>query len=215
VINVANTIDPTSYLSNYQKQTPKTGNSALGKDDFLKILITQLRNQDPTSPMEDKDFIAQMATFSTLEQITNMSKSFDKFAEQQDQIALIQYQQFIGSEIAYEKVTKNDDGTTNKTKGTGVIEGIQYTSSGVVFQLMNGEQISGNDITQINEKADESYMMQASQLIGKTVTWKDSANEEHTAVVGSVSFQGGKASFHINDGANTTFTAAQIIKISG
>ena len=56
-------------------------NQNLGKDDFLRILITQLSNQDPTAPMQDREFIAQMAQFSSLEQMTNMATDFAKMAQ--------------------------------------------------------------------------------------------------------------------------------------
>lgn len=63
-----------SYNKALQKGAAKTSGD-LGKDDFLKLLIVQLQNQDPTKPLEDKEFIAQMAQFSSLEQMVEMNKT--------------------------------------------------------------------------------------------------------------------------------------------
>jgi flagellar basal-body rod modification protein FlgD len=59
--------------------TEKTGTeqAIMGKDAFLKILLTQLRYQNPLEPVKDTDFIAQMAQFSSLEQMQNMNKNLE------------------------------------------------------------------------------------------------------------------------------------------
>lgn len=74
-LQVDTTVDMFNKQLNANGRTPS---HELGKDDFLKILITQMTNQDPTSPLENTEFIAQMAQFSSLEQMTNMSQSFEK-----------------------------------------------------------------------------------------------------------------------------------------
>jgi flagellar basal-body rod modification protein FlgD len=65
-------------------QTPSTPSSdlaaasrreGLGRDAFLQLLVTQLQHQDPTQPLKDGEFIAQLAQFSSLEQLTSIQQS--------------------------------------------------------------------------------------------------------------------------------------------
>mgnify|MGYP006301725481 CR=1 FL=1 len=69
-------------LANRKIESERPVKSDLDKDAFLNLLVTQLTHQDPLQPMEDKQFIAQMAQFSTLEQINNMSDGMGKMANE-------------------------------------------------------------------------------------------------------------------------------------
>ena len=75
--STTNTVNPTPITStgtekNYARQV----NSELGKDAFLRLLTTQLSHQDPLNPTDDKEFLSQMASFSSLEQMQNLNTSF-------------------------------------------------------------------------------------------------------------------------------------------
>lgn len=70
-------------LSSFQGEnapSEQAQKSALGRDEFLKLLVTQLENQDPLSPQENGEFIAQLAQFSSLEEAQNLTQSFNNFA---------------------------------------------------------------------------------------------------------------------------------------
>jgi flagellar basal-body rod modification protein FlgD len=68
------TIPSISSTPDAASQASKSGaNSAMGKDQFLRLFVAQLQHQDPMSPMQDSDFMGQMASFSTLEQVSNLA----------------------------------------------------------------------------------------------------------------------------------------------
>ena len=69
----------------------------LDKDAFLKLLITELANQDPLNPMDDREFIAQMAQFSALEQMTNMTKALESLSSMEQYSAA----NYVGKMVAF------------------------------------------------------------------------------------------------------------------
>ena len=62
-------------------QATKTAEDPLGRDTFMKLLLTQLTHQDPTQPQEDGEFLAQLAQFSSLEQLQQMNEKLDQMAK--------------------------------------------------------------------------------------------------------------------------------------
>jgi flagellar basal-body rod modification protein FlgD len=62
-------------------QDPSTRANSLGSDAFLQLLVTQLQNQDPTNPESNTEFVAQLATFSSLEQLTSINKAVSSMAQ--------------------------------------------------------------------------------------------------------------------------------------
>lgn len=119
------------------------GSSALGKDEFLKILMVQLQNQDPTQPLEDKEFIAQMAQFTSVEQLTNISTQLTAMNQSLGSVSSL-----IGKNITW------TDKTTNQPK-SGDVESI-VVSKGVQYAVVGKEKIEITNISQIQNAAPEA-----------------------------------------------------------
>jgi flagellar basal-body rod modification protein FlgD len=111
-----------------QQQQAASQAQGLGKDDFLKLLVGQLRNQNPMNPMGDQDFIAQMAAFSTLEQVTNLNATGQRIEEAG---AVGQSLGLVGRTVSYLR----EDGSS----GEGVVERVTFGEGGLVT-LTIGEE---------------------------------------------------------------------------
>ena len=73
-VNIVDGKVQSTYTDTYQKENT-VGTSALGKDAFLQLLVTQLQYQDPLSPQSNEEFVSQLAQFSSLEEMQAMTSS--------------------------------------------------------------------------------------------------------------------------------------------
>jgi flagellar basal-body rod modification protein FlgD len=116
-------------LTSASQASPTSAASAATVDyeSFLKLLVAQMKNQDPTAPMESTEYVAQLATFSQVEQQVQMNKKLDDILQAS---ALSQASSLIGREVV------SHDGSV-----TGTVKEIKLFSDGVVAVLESGGQI--------------------------------------------------------------------------
>lgn len=162
-------------LKNYQYQggvKPRAGSSELSKDAFLKLLVTELRYQDPMNPKEDKEFIAQMAQFSSLEQMQNMSQGFSG----------LQGAAMLGKNISAEVrdpknpvVAKLVSGVVQGTvlengKTKLLINGIEVVNGKA--QSVSGQKVDLSEIREVGQTATAQAgdVWQMSNLLGKVIS---------------------------------------------
>lgn len=110
----------------------------LGKDSFLKLLITQLSQQDPTQPMEDKQFIAQMAQFSSLEQMNNISQQMTSMNQR---ASLSEAYAMLGK-----KIQSFNPETGRVTEGT--VSSIRRDGDSI-FLMVGNTAVSPNDVSAV------------------------------------------------------------------
>jgi flagellar basal-body rod modification protein FlgD len=111
----------------------------MGKNEFLKILVAQIQNQNPMEPLQNTEFIAQMAQFSSLEQMMNIADAMNNLSN-----SLGLYSSMIGKQIGWQTV--KDDGTVEVK--TGIVDAI-VVSDGKLHVVSGDRKIPIEDIISV------------------------------------------------------------------
>ena len=130
----------TESVQNTQQNDTVFGQEFIGKDGFIKLLITQLQNQDPLEPMSNEDFAAQLAQFSSLEQMQNLNDSFGKLM---DLTRIGSSASLIGKGVSYLDLSTG-------LNSSGVVEKVILKSDGLYFSI-NGKQVSADHVQEVGQ----------------------------------------------------------------
>ncbi len=216
----ANTSTVSSQFANVKAYVPeykqtKTFSTEMGKDEFLNLLITQLKNQNPLEPMKDQEFIAQMAQFSSLEQAQNTNKSI------REQTA----SNMVGKAVI---ASVKDLQTGVSTDVAGIVASMEILSGDIKLNLTTKTgttQVKYDEITQVTDPKTLSTQLSyvdfntqissAGSLIGKNIIAMVSTTktDETGTVTTQENVEGKVDSFKIAKGVVTLNVAGRAIKM--
>ncbi|KUM28841.1 flagellar basal body rod modification protein [Mesorhizobium loti] len=122
------TVDMTTTIpAGANSTTTSTSKTAVDYQSFLKLLIAEMKNQDPTKPMDSTQYVAQLATFSQVEQSVQTNSKLDQIMQSS---ALSQADALIGRSI-----------TSADGKTTGTVASVKLASSGLIAVLQDGTEV--------------------------------------------------------------------------
>jgi flagellar basal-body rod modification protein FlgD len=135
--SLTNILDKLGINSAKEKFAPKETRDQLGQEDFLKLMTTQLQNQDPFAPVDNADFIAQMAQFSTVTGITSMDETMKSVSEQLSEMRIASTTQMMGHSVLV-------PGKYARPDRDGVISGVvdlpdTASNLNIIFENSSGE----------------------------------------------------------------------------
>ncbi|HUT63905.1 MAG TPA: flagellar hook assembly protein FlgD [Anaerolineae bacterium] len=204
-----------SYITETQG-APATSNfdvSSLGKDDFLKLLLAELKHQDPLNPADNTEFVAQLAQFSSLEQMTTMNTNLEKTLENNtmmaDTISNAMMINYFGKIVSAETDSFMYDGQNDvklqfildRALSSGVLEIIDGNGTTVrtipLDSLSAGlNKLEWNGITNLGALAPSgqySYTITAKDILGERVE----ISPVFSGVVDGISYRDGTAYLNV------------------
>lgn len=145
-----------------QATAVERGVDSMSSDDFFRLLVTELQNQDPLKPAETSDMLTQVAQIRSIQNSKNLTDALDSLAKSQH---LAGTSDLLGKFVTAQ--VPNDDGTLTET--TGVVTGVRYASDGgVVLELDSGQTVNAQHVVKV--QASETADNKASTAQTKVVT---------------------------------------------
>jgi flagellar basal-body rod modification protein FlgD len=201
------------------------GNKAMGRDAFLKLLVAQLKNQDPLKPQENSAFVAELAQFSSLEQSMGINDRLDLLATQNQGLANSQVVGMVGSEVTVK-------GTMVTSAGGGAAVPVSFSLAGdtastiVTVRNQAGQVVRTLDlgaredgIVKLSwDGRDQAGMVQPAGTYVVSVSAKNdkdaavSVSQETTGIVKSVSFDKGYPVLQLDNG--TSVPVSDLLRVA-
>ena len=220
--STAATTADTSLLS-----SSTSGNSALGKDAFLKLLVAQISNQDPLKPMDDTAFVAQLAQFSSLEQMMSVNTKLDTIATGQQSVTNSGLTTLIGKSVTVGGSTVALDGTqssiplnfTLSSDATTVDVNIA-NSDGKTIRTMSLGATKAGLANGAWDGRDDQGVMQAQGTYSVSIAAKASTgttvnvSQETTSTLQAVTYSStGTATLELSNGVSAS--ASTLVRVDG
>lgn len=159
--DVTDSLSYKDYLEEQESQAGQ-GDPDLDQDAFLQILMTQLQNQDPMDPMDDKEFVAQMAQFSSMEQMISMNETLTDFVASQEQQEFVSHSDLIGKQVEWEKALtdeQKEEGLTEDnvdlSTNSGTVTSVKFKDGTAALVIDGEEEISTDDLVAVTDTANE------------------------------------------------------------
>ncbi len=137
-MDIAPTQSSNPLVAQALTKNSKESGQTLSSQDFLQLLTVQLTNQDPLNPMEDTEFISQMANFTSLEQMNELTQSFQTYSNSQQEIAS---QAYLGKHV-----TLN---LADSESASGLVTAVTKDETGQMTVTVNGKEYGINQIQSV------------------------------------------------------------------
>lgn len=149
-MDTSNKILPPGLEQFEVRNETKKSNDELGQKEFLELMLTQIRHQDPLNPTDSSDFLSQLAQFGTVNGITELQSSFDQFAASLQSSQALQASTLVGRKVLVEGDVAELDasGTVQaavdlESSTSALIITVSDSAGQLMKQINLGEQTSG------------------------------------------------------------------------